>query len=115
MYKIHIEDLVINTIIGILESERVSKQRVIVNMEIIYNYRDKSFIDYSVIIKEVEELFYKNRYELLEEAINSIVSNLISIYPEITSLYIKISKPDIIKNCSVSLSKIVKTTSNNTY
>ena len=105
MYKIHIEDLNINTIIGILDFERVSKQRVIVNMEIIYNYIDKSFIDYSIVIKEIEELFNKNRYRLLEEAIDSIGSNLISLYPQITSLYIKISKPDIIKNASVSLSK----------
>ncbi len=105
MYKIHIEDLTINTIIGILDFERVSKQRVIVNIEIIYNYIDKSFIDYSLVIIQIEELFYKKKYKLLEEAIESIGSNLISLYPQITSLYIKISKPDIIKNASVSLSK----------
>ena len=105
MYKIHIEDLTINTIIGILDFERVSKQRVIVNMEIIYNYIDKSFIDYSLVIIQIKELFYKKKYKLLEEAIDSIGSNLISLYPQITSLYIKISKPDIIKNASVSLSK----------
>lgn len=105
MYKIHIEDLTINTIIGILDFERVSKQRVIVNLEIIYDYKDKSFIDYSLVIERVKELFYKNNYRLLEEAIESIGSNLISLYPKITSLYIKISKPDIIKNASVSLSK----------
>ncbi len=105
MYKIHIEDLTINTIIGILDFERVSKQRVIVNLEIIYNYIDKFFIDYSLVIKEIEELFYKKEYRLLEEAIDDIGSNLISHYPKITSLYIKISKPDIIKNASVSLSK----------
>ncbi len=105
MYKIHIEDLTINTIIGILDFERVSKQRVIVNLEIIYNYIDKFFIDYSLVIKEIEELFYKKEYRLLEEAIDDIGSNLISLYPKITSLYIKISKPDIIKNASVSLSK----------
>ncbi len=105
MYKIHIENFTINTIIGILDFERVSKQRVIVNMEILYNYRDNFFIDYSLVIKEIEELFYKKKYRLLEEAIDSIGSNLISLYPQITSLYIKISKPDIIKNASVSLSK----------
>ncbi len=106
MYKIHIEDLTINAIIGILNFERLSKQRVIINLELIYNYIDKSsFIDYSLIIKKIEELFDKKKYKLLEEAIDSIGSNLISLYPQITSLYIKISKPDIIKNASVSLSK----------
>jgi len=102
---IHIEKLTIDTIIGILDFERTLKQTVVVDIKINYKYTKKSFIDYSLVINRVENLLKLKEYELLEEAIDDIGKSLISDYSQIISLYLKISKPDIIKNASVGLSK----------
>ncbi len=102
---IHIEDLIIDTIIGILDFERTLKQTVMVDVKINYNYTSKIFIDYSLVINRVENLLKKREYKLLEEAIDDIGNSLISDYPQITTLYLKISKPNIIKNASVAISK----------
>jgi len=102
---IHIEKLTIDTIIGILDFERTLKQTVVVDIKINYEYTKKSFIDYSLVIDKVENLLKLKEYELLEDAIDDIGKSLISDYPQIISIYLKISKPDIIKNASVGLSK----------
>jgi dihydroneopterin aldolase len=102
---IHIERLTVDTIIGILDFERTSKQTVIVETKINYNYTEESFIDYSIVINRIENLLKEREYMLLEDAIDDIGKSLISDYPQIISLYLKISKPNIIKNASVGLSK----------
>ena len=49
---IHIEALTINAIIGILDFERSSKQKVIIETKINYNYTENQFIDYAMVIKD---------------------------------------------------------------
>jgi len=102
---IHIESLTIDTIIGILDFERTSKQTVIVETKINYNYTENCFIDYSCVINTIENLLIQKKYRLLEEAIDDIGETILRDYPQIVSLYLKISKPNIIKNASVALSK----------
>jgi dihydroneopterin aldolase len=102
---IHIETLTLNTIIGILEFERTSKQTVIVETKINYNYTENSFIDYSLVINKIETLLKIKKYALLEEAIEDIGKSILLEYPQIEYLYLKISKPNIIKNATVALSK----------
>ncbi len=105
---IHIEELTIDTIIGILDFERTSKQTVIVETKINYNYTENCFIDYSTLINQIENLLISREYKLIEEAIDDIGEAILRDYPQIISLYLKISKPNIIKNASVALSKIWK-------
>jgi len=102
---IHIEELTLDVIIGILDFERTSKQKVIVETKINYNYTENHFIDYTTIISIIKSLLKEKKYRLLEDALNSIGVKIISDFPQIISLYIKISKPDIIANVSVALSK----------
>ena len=102
---IHIEELKLNVIIGILDYERTSKQTVIIETKINYNYQNGYFINYATVIEKIENLLEKGKYELLEEALNDIGTTIIKEFSQINSLYIKISKPDIIKNAIVSLSK----------
>ena len=103
---IHIEKLTVETIIGILDFERKIKQKVVIETKINYNYSNNHFIDYTMIIEEIEKCLYQKEYELLEEALDDISSVLLSNYSNIEYLYIKISKPDIIKNAIVSLSNV---------
>ena len=101
---IEIENLSFKAIIGLLDFERVKKQRVVVNLKASYLYEDGEFINYVDICKIIKKTIKKEKFELLEDAIGSIESKIISKYPNIEHLYIKISKPDILKDCTVSLS-----------
>ena len=54
--KIEIEQLTFKCIIGILDFERVKKQKVIINLSFDYDFIKDNFIDYS----EVANLVKKN-------------------------------------------------------
>ncbi len=101
---IHIEALTTDAIIGILDFERSSKQKVIIETKINYNYTENQFIDYAMVIKDIEKSLYEKEYGLLENALSDISRVLFENYSQIESLYLKISKPDIIKNATISLS-----------
>ena len=101
---IHIEGLEFDTIIGLLPHERTTPQRVVVDIDIEYNYTEGEFINYADIASSAEAHLVSNRYELLEVAIKGLQNMILPQYPTITELTIKISKPNIIPNCVVSLS-----------
>ena len=73
--------------------------------QINYNYTKNCFIDYSIILKIIEKLLIEKKYKLIEDAIEEIGRTILRDYPQIISLYLKISKPNIIPNASVALSK----------
>ncbi|MDD3054459.1 MAG: dihydroneopterin aldolase [Aliarcobacter sp.] len=101
--KIEISDLTFNCIIGILDFERIKKQKVIINISFEYEYSKDLFIDYSEISALVKKTMKEQKFLLLEDAILYIESLLQNSY-KIYTLNIKISKPNILKNCIVSLS-----------
>ena len=101
--KIEITDLTFKCIIGILDFERIKKQKVIINISFEYDYSKDLFIDYSEISALVKKTMKKQKFLLLEDAILYFESLLQNSY-KITNLKIKISKPNILKNCIVSLS-----------
>ena len=102
---IHIESLEINAIIGLLDFEREHEQRIIIDLEAVYAYSNQSFIDYAELVEMIELRIKKERFLLLEEALMDLKTEIVEFYPAISSLKIKISKPDILKNCMVSLSQ----------
>ena len=101
--KIEISHLSFKCIIGILEIERIKKQKVIIDISFEYNFSKDLFIDYSEISNLVKSTMKKQKFLLLEDAILYFESLLQNSY-KITNLKIKISKPNILKNCIVSLS-----------
>ena len=101
--KIEISDLTFNCIIGILDFERIKKQKVIINISFEYEYSKDLFIDYSEISALIKKTMKKQKFLLLEDAILYFESLLQNSY-KINKLNIKISKPNILKNCVVSLS-----------
>jgi len=102
---IHIEDLIFECIIGLLDFERITPQKVIVDLEISYEYSSEEFINYANIVNDIKDELIKNKYKLLEDALLSIKNRLIKNYPKIKTLKLKISKPNILNDCSVGLSK----------
>ena len=101
--KIEISNLTFKCIIGILDFERIKKQKVIINLSFEYKFSNDSFIDYVEIVNLLKTTMKKEKFLLLEDAISFFEKLLIENYT-IKNLYIKISKPDILKNCIVSLS-----------
>ena len=102
---IHIEDLTFDVIIGLLDFERDRPQRVIINLQASYDYSDDQFIDYADMVLLIEKELKEKRYELLENALLGLKDVLYTTYPNLQALSLKISKPDILSQCTVSLSK----------
>jgi dihydroneopterin aldolase len=101
--KIEISDLTFKCIIGILDFERIKKQRVVINISFEYDFSKDLFIDYSEISNLIKSTMKKEKFLLLEDAILHL-ENLLNTSYKISNLYIKISKPNILKDCVVSLS-----------
>ncbi len=104
--KIHIDALTLSCIIGILDFERTKEQKVIVDLIAQYTFEDNKFLDYSRIAIDIIDKLKNEKYRLLEEAILGIGRMILEKYPQIENLELKLTKPDIMPNCTVSLSKI---------
>jgi len=103
---IHIKELSFEAIIGILEHERQTPQRVVLNIDMEYEYQEGRFINYATVAQELTQLIITGGYELLEEAIIAIEKHLTQQYQTLLkTLRIEIQKPDILDNCVVSLSQ----------
>ncbi len=102
---IHIEDLTFDVIIGLLDFERDRPQRVIIDLEASYDYENDLFIDYAELVILMKEELKTKRYELLENALLGLKERLSTAFPELQTLSLKLSKPDILSECTVSLSK----------
>ena len=84
-----IEDLTLDTIIGILPHERIQAQKLHLNAKIFYDYHQE-FLDYDI---------HKHKYELLEDLLLNLTKNLKDTFVNITSLYLEVKKPEILKDC----------------
>ncbi len=119
-FLITIENLALETIIGVLPKERKNKQRVLINAKISYKYKmckpikhskmqhsmvdsDKAYLDY-VAIRDFLILHLQSaRYGLLEEALKGSIKALKGRFPAINSIWLCIKKPDILHDCIVGL------------
>ena len=101
---IHIEELKFQTIIGILDFERVTPQDVIVNLSINYNYSDE-FINYVDVVNCVKDEMREKQFLLLEDALSQLSKTLQNKFIKINTLDLKITKPSILPDCKVSLSE----------
>ena len=101
--KIQITNLTFKCIIGILDFERIKKQKVVINLSFEYKFTKDSFINYADVAQDVKQAMKKKKFLLLEDAILYFEKLLNKKY-KIKNLSIQISKPDILKNCIVSLS-----------
>jgi dihydroneopterin aldolase len=110
--KIHIDNLEIECIIGLLDLEREHTQRVCLDIQVDYLYIIGQFLDYSQMVEQVTSHLQSQRYELLEDALEGIKTLLFQTFENIENLQIKLSKPDILPNCLVALSQSWKKQSN---
>lgn len=102
---IHIEDLRFKCIIGLLEFERHTPQEIIVDLELDYDYTD-TYINYAELAECIKTDLQEKKYELLETALNELFQIISANYPLLKRLFIKVTKPDILPDCSVSVSNV---------
>ena len=104
---IYIEDLKFQTIIGILDFERVTTQEVIINLEIVYEYKNE-FINYADVSSLIKETMIKEQFLLIEDALNELSLKLKKEFTKISRLNLKITKPSILPDCRVSVANSYK-------
>ena len=99
-----IKDFIIYEIIGIHQSEKVNKQKIIFNIVINVNqniYPDEnnlgSIVDYEKITNKLENLAKNRKYNFLESLAEDSFDEIFSD-KRINSVKIKIEKPDAIEN-----------------
>lgn len=102
--KVSIDSLTFKTIIGILDFERVTKQKVILDISFSYKFTkgQKEFIDYSHVANMAKMIMKKEKFLLIEDAIIYLDRALTHEF-KIKKFKVKITKPDILKNCTVSV------------
>jgi len=101
-FRIIIEDLSFNAIIGVLEEEREKEQLVVVNCKIDYEDK-KNYIDYAIVCEIIQKTIIKGKFKLIEDAIETIENELKEAFPQMKMLYLSIKKPEILKNALVGV------------
>jgi len=101
---IHIENLEFATIIGILDFERLTPQKVRLQCRIDYQYTHNAYVDYAYVSKAIIECMQKEQFELIETALDTLSELLKKSFPSIEKLFLRIDKPDILQNCTVGVS-----------
>ncbi len=103
--KIVIKDLEFQAVIGLLKKERKTPQRVLLNIEIKYKYKNKNYLDYAEVVNIAKNLIIEKKYLLLEDALEDLIKILKKEFPQISSIKCQISKPEILPECIVFVKK----------
>jgi dihydroneopterin aldolase len=103
MFTIIIEELKVDAVIGILDSERLNPQPVFIDCFIDYVKDSDEYINYAEVVELIENMLVKNRYGLLEVALEDIIEKLFKTFKQIKNVKLKLSKPNILDNCIVGV------------
>jgi dihydroneopterin aldolase len=98
-----IEKLEFEAIIGLLESERQTPQRVEIWAKVGVDHKKKSMVDYVLIRDVIQESVINEKFFTIEEALLKISKKIGKISPRITKVSLKILKPSILQNAVVGV------------
>lgn len=102
---VHIHNLVFETILGVLEFERLKPQKISVNLDLFYTeLPNKAYLDYMEIQELIQKMMREKQYLLIEDALKDLSQILKTRYKEISELFLKISKLEISPNSQVGAS-----------
>ncbi|EPZ93693.1 FolB domain-containing protein [Helicobacter pylori] len=102
---VHIHNLVFETILGILEFERLKPQKISVDLDLFYTQLPhRAYLDYMKIQELIQKMMQEKQYFLIEDALKDLSHVLKMRYNEISELYLKISKLEISPNSQVGAS-----------
>lgn len=98
-----IEHLTFECIIGILEHERLTAQKVVIDCVIDYDYSPNNFINYADVANHITHSVQTKHFFLIEEALESLGQSLKEKFTSIQTLSLTLRKPDILANCTVGV------------
>ncbi|MCQ2915910.1 FolB domain-containing protein [Helicobacter pylori] len=102
---VHVHNFVFETILGILEFERLKPQKISVDLDLFYTeLPNKTYLDYMEIQEIIQNTMREKQYLLIEDALKDLSHVLKTRYKEISELYLKISKLEISPNSQVGAS-----------
>ncbi|MDT0593406.1 dihydroneopterin aldolase [Glaciecola petra] len=106
MDTVFIEGLELETLIGVYEFERKAKQRIIVDLimqgdlsQAAQSDNVKDTIDYGAVANCLAQICDMASYQLLEALAEEMATTILDKFA-ITTLTLKINKPDILNNVS---------------
>lgn len=102
---VHVHNFVFETILGILEFERLKPQKISVDLDLFYTeLPNKAYLDYMEIQELIQKMMQEKQYLLIEDALKDLSHALKMRYSAISELYLKISKLEISPNSQVGAS-----------
>jgi len=110
-----INDLNLNAIFGFYDYEKIKEQELVFNLKLYIqsgNHQDKKLdqiVDYDKIIYTIKNIL-KNKINFLETLAEKIIDEIFS-NRRIFKIYLKIEKPQAIKECKSVGYEIIKTRS----
>ena len=106
--KIIINNLIMQASVGVYETEKQNKQRIIVNVELLLSNDTEpkqdnleATQDYSQFRKCLIDIIESQHFHLLEVLVEKVYSTLIR-YSYVIGAKVKISKPDIFNDCEIA-------------
>ena len=106
--KILINNLIILASVGVYENEKQNKQRIIINVELLLSNDTEpkqdnleATQDYSQFRKCLIDIIESQHFQLLEVLVEKVHSTLMR-NSYVIGAKVKISKPDIFKDCEVA-------------
>jgi dihydroneopterin aldolase len=106
--KILIEELTFDAILGILDIERTTPQKVRITCIIDYSYSEGHFINYADVASLIETTVKQEQFELIETALEKLSIVLKEQFPLIETLTLTLYKPTILPNATVGVSHCVQ-------
>ena len=104
LYKINLKNLKFECIIGILDFERVKEQSVCIDG--FFDYEDKNnFLDYALLKEHIKHTMISKEFLLIEDALDFFENTLKIQFPQLKTFELFITKPDILPDCKVTISK----------
>ena len=92
-----IKDYEFSTIIGLLDFERVTPQKVRVSTE----FESGEFIDYVEMINLIEEIYAQEKFDTVESSLEICATKLKEKFGSLSFLKMEILKIEIVKNATV--------------
>ncbi len=91
-------------VIGILNHERETTQKVLIFIKCQYDYQKNGVICYADMLNEVQNVLISHQFLYLEEAIDKIIDHLKKRYVY-HHLWIRLDKPHILNHAIVGVEK----------
>ena len=102
-YKIFLENLLLEVVMGILPFEREKRQKIRIDGEFIYfKNNEDEFLDYRDLREFLRGAFMQE-FGLLEEALEFFAKEIPKTFPQIKKYRLKVAKLEIFGDCQVAL------------